>query len=616
MVKILVGLIGFQFLFISCTGLVERRQAQGSDTSDFIEDLRNYYFATNDSIVFYLSQMDTSNAIQHNKELFLDVRKWYKMNEPMLLAFDYANYTKLNGPNLLKVEIEDFTDIKRMKPKSLQVVEEVLFDEEPIDNQTLHSALMLLKARFPFIKKNHIIVKQRDYHFLQMIRDAVVNIATKGITGFDSPMLANSLQEAIYNYQSIEHILSIYEEAFQDHQLFETWQSEIALTIQDLSEQDFDTFDRYSFIKNHTNRQLELINLTEKDWGITLHKSRPLNPNAANLFSGDFFNVKMFSPRGAPGLSQRMISLGKKLFNDPKLSKNGDMSCASCHLESKAFSDGLVKAVGNDGKELQRNTPALPYAVYQRTFFYDGRGDGLEGQIVSVMNNEKEFHMDLEKMASTVSANELYIEQFDDLYGGDISNKNIRNAIANYIRSLAPFDSKFDRNMQGKEESLSEEEILGFNLFMGKAACATCHFAPVFNGTIPPKFGESEFENLGVTKTNDFENPQLDDDPGMYYPYEVEERRYFFKTPTVRNAELSAPYMHNGAYENMEQLMTFYNLGGGAGMGLNVEYQTLPPDPLELSEREIKAVIAFMRTLTDKRFEQFQTVNSVAGSSR
>ena len=170
--------------------------------------------------------------------------------------------------------------------------------------------------------------------------------------------------------------------------------------------------------------------------------------------------------------------------------------------------------------------------------------------------------------------------------------------------------------MQGKEESLSEEEILGFNLFMGKAACATCHFAPVFNGTIPPKFGESEFENLGVTKTNDFENPQLDDDPGMYYPYEVEERRYFFKTPTVRNAELSAPYMHNGAYENMEQLMTFYNLGGGAGMGLNVEYQTLPPDPLELSEREIKAVIAFMRTLTDKRFEQFQTVNSVAGSSR
>ncbi|MEM9143510.1 MAG: methylamine utilization protein, partial [Bacteroidota bacterium] len=164
------------------------------------------------------------------------------------------------------------------------------------------------------------------------------------------------------------------------------------------------------------------------------------------------------------------------------------------------------------------------------------------------------------------------------------------------------FDSKFDRNMQGLEESLTEEEIAGFNLFMGKAACATCHFPPTFNGTVPPHYAETEFENLGVTQTADFEHPVLDGDPGQYYPYEVEERRNFFKTATVRNAELTAPYMHNGAYNTLEEVVNFYNVGGGAGMGLDVPYQTLPPDSLNLSERESKALIAFMGTLTDKQF--------------
>lgn len=157
--------------------------------------------------------------------------------------------------------------------------------------------------------------------------------------------------------------------------------------------------------------------------------------------------------------------------------------------------------------------------------------------------------------------------------------------------------------MQDLENTLTKEEIEGFNLFTGKAACATCHFPPTFNGTVPPKFKETEFENLGITKTTNFKHPVLDEDPGMYYPYEVEERRGFFKTSTVRNIALTAPYMHNGAFNTLEEVLEFYNLGGGQGIGLNVPYQTLPPDTLELTDIEVNSIIAFMQTLTDKEYD-------------
>jgi cytochrome c peroxidase len=436
-----------------------------------------------------------------------------------------------------------------------------------------------------------------------MIRDAVVNIATKGITGFDSPMLSNSLNEAVYNYETLAKVIDIYENAFNDKSLYQQWKTEIALTMKDLNASDFDSFNRYAFIKEHTNKQLGLIHLTASDWGISMNTSRTLNPSITNLFDKDFFNMKMFSEQREPQMTQDRIELGRKLFNDPSLSSTGTISCATCHIKEKAFTDGRKIAIGINNKELQRNTPTLSYAAYQTSFFYDGRSDGLEDQIVNVANNEDEFHIDLKLLEQKVQGNADYKVQFDSLYNGTISDLNVRNAIATYIRSLAPFDSKFDRNMQDLEVSLTDEEIEGFNLFMGKAACATCHFPPAFNGTVPPKYMETEFENLGVPKTDDFDHPELDEDMGQYFPYKVAEKRNFFKTSTVRNSELTAPYMHNGVYDNLEDVITFYNVGGGQGMGLEVPNQTIPADSLGLTENESKAIIAFLKTLTDKEFE-------------
>ncbi|WP_299016213.1 cytochrome c peroxidase [uncultured Polaribacter sp.] len=597
--------------FFSCnTKEAHQKYTQLSATrpSLFTKPIKEYYFKVLDSATFYMQKIDTLKNLEENQNLFLETRKWYKKAEPLLIAYDYENYLSINAPNLLKVEIEDYTEIKKLKPKSYQVLEEYLFGDDAINNKDLFKVYNYLSVRLPFIRKNHILIRQTDTHHLQMIRDAIVNIATKGITGFDSPMLANSLQEAIYNYETIASIIDIYATGFLDKNVYNEWKIEINKTIATLKGSNFNDFDRYSFIKNHTNKQLTLINKTALEFKINLNSSRPLNPKATNLFSKDFFNITQFGPPNALEITPERVALGKQLFNDTSLSKNNTISCASCHKKEKAFTDGKTLAIGENGKILSRNTPTLAYTVYQKSFFYDGRSGGLENQIVSVTNNENEFHTDLNTIVEKINKEKKYLDQFNALYNGQITNFNVRNAIATYVRSLTPFNSKFDRNLQNKENTLTLEEQKGFNLFMGKAACATCHFPPSFYGTVPPKFNETEFENLGVTKNDDFSEPILDEDLGLYFPFKVDERKRFFKTSTVRNAELTAPYMHNGAYKTLEKVLEFYNNGGGAGMGLEVPYQTLPVDSLNLDDTEIKAIIQFIKSLTDKEYEINNTI--------
>jgi cytochrome c peroxidase len=151
--------------------------------------------------------------------------------------------------------------------------------------------------------------------------------------------------------------------------------------------------------------------------------------------------------------------------------------------------------------------------------------------------------------------------------------------------------------MRGEESTFTDEEKLGFNLFMGKALCATCHFVPLTNGTVPPFFTETEKEVIGVPETA--KNKKIDDDLGFYWKFEEELHRGMFKTPTIRNADLTGPYMHNGVYNTLEEVMEFYNLGGGGGIGFDLPHQTLPFDELNLTDEEVNAIIAYVKTLSD-----------------
>jgi cytochrome c peroxidase len=178
--------------------------------------------------------------------------------------------------------------------------------------------------------------------------------------------------------------------------------------------------------------------------------------------------------------------------------------------------------------------------------------------------------------------------------------KNVQFAIAAYIQSLVGLNSDFDKFIRKERNNLNPDAIAGFNLFMGKGKCAICHFAPIFNGTVPPLFSDSESEVLGV-----FENPntkKIDKDKGRgnaLLKEKVDFYQYSFKTPTIRNAQITFPYMHNGSYSTLEQVMDFYNKGGAVGQKLKLDNQTLPATPLKLSKKEINQMIAFIHSLTD-----------------
>ncbi len=539
----------------------------------------------------YLDSITIENSTTSNKEYYVNSRTHFKKSEPILAYAEKENYKSLNAPNLLRIQEEDATDIKINQPIGYQVIEENLLSKTT-DTLLLTRALSVTSNRLKLIH-NNTQLQFKNHHVLWLLKDAIVRTATVGLSNFDSPVLGMSLEESAHSIQTLKNIISIYGSNFKDKNLLKQWHNELHSTIKALNT-DFDTFNRYDFIKNHTNNQLHLLVKTQKDWKVKFPFELALKNDITSLFSTNTFNIGHFSDyRNDTIHLQTKTKLGKALFNDKRLSINNSMSCATCHIQEKAFTDG--KRIFN--KHQKRNTPTLTYASFQKSFFFDNRAGSLEGQIVGVVTNHNEFNADLVHITNVIKNDKNYAVAFDSLYTRGATDMNIRHAMASYVRSLSPFNSKFDKNINQIETTLTDQEIKGFNLFMGKAACATCHFPPLFNGTVPPYFNESELEIIGVPETKN--NKKLDDDLGRYYLFKTEQRKGAFKTPTIRNIALTAPYMHNGVYDTLEEVIDFYNKGGGVGLGFNVPHQTLPFEDLDLSINEQKTIIAFMKTLTD-----------------
>ncbi len=556
-----------------------------------VKKVQDYYSKHLENCISYLEEISTVKEVSEKLKNYKLARNEFKLLEPIVAFADKENYKSLNAPNILKVEEEDATDIKIRSPFGFQVIEELLH-EETAETINVDEIVKITANRLRLIAANNRLYLKK-HHILWLLRDQIARVALVGITGFDSPVLEQSLSEAKTTYETLLFIINTYKNEFSKDNLYTDFVNELQTAQKMLQEGDFESFNRYDFIKNHTHKELELLAKTSEDWKVEFPLTMAFNNNITSLFSKETFNVDFFNDyhQLEKATAEEKIALGKKLFNDKNLSKDGVMSCATCHIKTKAFTDGLATFP----KQL-RNTPTVSYAAYQQTFFHDGRAGSLEGQIVGVVENRNEFHTNLENLTEIVKKDSVYTKSFANLYG-KVTDFNIRNAMANYIRSLGDFSSKFDKNINNKENTLTTSEINGFNLFMGKAKCATCHFPPVFNGTVPPNFTETEVESIGVPNTQE---TGLDDDLGAYNIFKTEERKYFFKTSTVRNISKTAPYMHNGVYETLEQVVDFYNEGGGQGLGYEVPNQTLPSDKLNLSEKEIKDLIAFMEALTDE----------------
>ncbi|MCB0597875.1 MAG: cytochrome-c peroxidase [Lewinellaceae bacterium] len=526
----------------------------------------------------------------------------------------YYNQLHINGPPLPKVDKENVNgDI--VPPNGLQALDELIFSEEAKEQGALIEKLASdLKVSADFIAQVHLPLSITDAQVVEALRSGVIRVFTLGLTGFDTPGSGNAIPEAMESMLAMEKAFLLFEESVKPEarkpyqeakKLFRKAYYQLA------ANQDFDSFGRMDFLKQAVNPLYAKLLDFQRLNGIAVSpfKYQAQNFLARNLFEEDFLDTYFYSELSyLPLNNPASIALGKTLFYDPILSGNGKMSCATCHDPARAFTDGLPKSKTHvPGKFTRRNSPTLVDATFSSRYFWDMRELTLERQVGHVISDTLEFNTDFYQVAERLEQSETYVRLFKEVYGGigkkDIYSRSISNALAAYVNSLTSFNSEFDRYARNESAAYPREAIRGFDLFMGKAACGTCHFAPVFNGSTPPFYTETDSEVLGVTLGFDTLHPQLDPDPGRGENGLRKDARphylHSFKTVTVRNAALTAPYMHNGSFNTLEEVLEFYNRGGGAGMGLEIDNQTLPPDPLNLSEREKADIIAFLHTLTD-----------------
>jgi cytochrome c peroxidase len=527
------------------------------------------------------------------RKALAECRCRYKYIESFLEYFFRSSSTIYNRAP--KFETEDGS-MEYQSPVGLQVIESMLYDSI-FDKQALLQQVNAVESAAADLPALLYGLRADDRQELESLRMELIRIMALDITGYEAPLLKSGITESRVALESFAYQLQPY--LTPGEKQSDSLCVCLNNTIARLGQADFDGFDRLHFIREAMLPLQKQLSLLIRERRLELNTTKTLNYSADNLFAPDALSPDKFP--GGSAASASMERLGRELFSEPKLSGNGTKSCASCHDPSKAFTDRLSVSVGFDGhQQLDRNAPTLLYSAYQFSQFWDGRVKSLEDQIRTVMADAREMQGDTTGLLGRLRQERFYDSSFAQAFPN--GGADIAKAIATYVRSLHPMNSPFDRYIRGEAANLNPDAIKGANLFMGKAQCATCHFMPLMNGLIPPDYALTEYEILGTTTNDqlaDSANLHLSNDDGRYKVYPFPFLKGAFKTPTVRDAELTGPYMHNGAFRNLETVMTFYNNGGGAGMGLEVPDQTLSSTHLNLSVEEINDIILFIDVLTD-----------------
>jgi cytochrome c peroxidase len=550
-----------------------------------------------------LKKVHKTKNLRKTQFQFLKTREAFKRIEFIISYFDHPDNRKFNQANLVTNAYHIDAPNEQIDPRGLQVLEGLIYSEEA-DSLIQQEVDFLIDLSSDFLGKYQQKNTQEasEYHKLiwDALRSEIFRIEAMGITGFDVPICKNSLPETKEALLSMREIIQIYRPLIVKKTNQDTYRKGINLVdqaAQYLARKEFESFDRMYFITHYLHPISTWLTVTRNELDYSIPNNvQPIDANAYTLFDENVFNQNYF----AFGSSPDKVDLGKKLFYDPLLSSDGSRSCASCHKPSQAFADGLVKNLSIDGTEtLLRNTPSLWNAVYQTKQFYDSRASKLEKQALEVIHNKLEMGGDFQTILKAIQENPDYKSRFKKAFNGNISERTVLEALSYFVKSITSFNSRFDQHLRGKGNVLTQEEKDGFNLFMGKAACATCHFPPMFNGLVPPKYVETESEIIGVPIHAKQQN-QIDLDLGKYLFTGLDIHRFSFKTPGVRNVEKTAPYMHNGVFKTLEEVLDFYNNGGGVGNKMDLPNQTLSGDSLQLSSYELNALVSFLKSLTDE----------------
>lgn len=281
------------------------------------------------------------------------------------------------------------------------------------------------------------------------------------------------------------------------------------------------------------------------------------------------------------------VALGKRLFYDPILSGDNTQSCASCHLQEFAFTDPNQFSTGITGEQGPRNAMPLVNLGWQTKFFWDGGANGMESQVMGPITNPIEMHETMANAVAELNAHGEYPELFKAAFGSsEVTSQNIMRAIAQFERILISGNSKYDQYMRG-EASLTAQELSGKALFedMSKGDCSHCH-------TMGSTFSDFEFRNTGLDS--------ISVDEGRYLITLNESDKGKFKTPSLRNVELTGPYMHDGRFQTLLECIEHYNTGFhySANLDPNLFFSVKG----RMTQQEMEDIVAFLKTLTDMEF--------------
>ena len=277
------------------------------------------------------------------------------------------------------------------------------------------------------------------------------------------------------------------------------------------------------------------------------------------------------------------VSLGRRLFLDPILSDDGELSCSGCHDPEMAFTDGKVVAEGVYGRRGQRNAPTLVNRGYGSSFFFDGRAATLEEQVLIPIEGEEELATRVDDAVERLRRDDGYVDEFRTVFGTPPDRESLAAALATYVRSIVSGNAPADRFRFGETGALSELQQEGMRVFRGKANCTACH--------VGPSFTDEDFHNTGVAWRPEGAEAPLD--PGRYAVTGAENSLGAFKTPTLREIVRTAPYMHDGSLLTLEEVIDFYDGGGHTNPHLDSQIR-----PLRLSEQEKAALVAFLGALS------------------
>lgn len=550
-----------------------------------------------DSIKKY-SSTDTLKA----KKYYRAARKSFKEIEFYTeYYFPFHSKYYLNGALVNKSEFE--YGFKTFTPHGLQVIEALLFDTASKNEYDINHEIKLLKGGFDHVESKSTNKRISEAQLIDMLRFEIIRIMSLYLNGFDSTYELNNLEET-------KNILLGFKTVLKN-----SFASEKIVDIEKLldeslnylsSNSNLETFNRLEYISNHLKPLYEKLYVLYDSEASEERFRYAINIRSQQFYGNDWLNKTYFNTVIRDSIyHQKQAELGKLLFFDPILSGNNKRACASCHNINNGLGGAKQFDLHYDRKnKLSRNTPSLINVSFQKLFFYDGRTRQVEEQANVVLTSHNEMFADptllVEKLRKSSEYKTLFHKAFKNTEDTTITYYAILKSLNEFERTLVSLNSRFDKYLRGEKNQLSKDEINGYNIFAGKGLCATCHFFPIFNGLVPPFYSDNEFEVIGVPKVKN--GKEIDLDSGRAATAHNPIYMHAFKTVGIRNIDKTAPYMHNGVFNTIDEVLDFYNKGGGAGLGIDIPNQTLPFDSLQLNKEELNNLKKFILSLTDKEF--------------